>query len=383
MTEDAIYDKKLKELRDLETRHNFVFPDSPTQKPGYAINNKLQPVIRPTPMLSLDISLIYQNHHLTQVSTRGSGDIGEDVTFNKYLIKDIPFFLEKVNNCEVRGEVYMKKSEFQLLNAGLAKNTNKLLANPRNAAAGSLRTLIPLQVRKLNFFAYQLFNNDLATQLACLQELEEIGFSEKRREKLDFESDGIVVKVNNYDYYQKLGQTTLATTSQVKNVYTEVSRNGRITYVAEIVPVILQGSKISKVTLHNYAFIRNLNLNIGDEVVIKKAGDVIPQITQIIKSDNSDNLCANINCPQKVINYLTHFAAKKGVDIQGLSQKNIKKLYQNNLLKSPEDFYHLGHKKEELLKLEGFQEKVVIKAKKLTTFYPNLTSFLTAVKNEE
>ncbi|CAJ0837242.1 3327_t:CDS:2 [Entrophospora sp. SA101] len=374
MTEDAIYDKKLKELRDLETRHNFVFPDSPTQKPGYAINNKLQPVIRPTPMLSLDISLIYQNHHLTQVSTRGSGDIGEDVTFNKYLIKDIPFFLEKVNNCEVRGEVYMKKSEFQLLNAGLAKNTNKLLANPRNAAAGSLRTLIPLQVRKLNFFAYQLFNNDLATQLACLQELEEIGFSvsphyqlcqniekEKRREKLDFESDGIVVKVNNYDYYQKLGQTTLATTSQVKNVYTEVSRNGRITYVAEIVPVILQGSKISKVTLHNYAFIRNLNLNIGDEVVIKKAGDVIPQITQIIKSDNSDNC----------------------VDIQGLSQKNIKKLYQNNLLKSPEDFYHLGHKKEELLKLEGFQEKVVIKAKKLTTFYPNLTSFLTAVKNEE
>ncbi|CAJ0841889.1 10667_t:CDS:2 [Entrophospora sp. SA101] len=299
---NAIYDKKLKELRDLETRHNFVFPDSPTQKPGYAINNKLQPVIRPTPMLSLDISLIYQNHHLTQVSTRGSGDIGEDVTFNKYLIKDIPFFLEKVNNCEVRGEVYMKKSEFQLLNAGLAKNTNKLLANPRNAAAGSLRTLIPLQVRKLNFFAYQLFNNDLATQLACLQELEEIGFSvsphyqlcqniekEKRREKLDFESDGIVVKVNNYDYYQKLGQTTLATTSQVKNVYTEVSRNGRITYVAEIVPVILQGSKISKVTLHNYAFIRNLNLNIGDEVVIKKAGDVIPQITQIIKSDNSDN----------------------------------------------------------------------------------------------
>jgi len=169
----------------------------------------------------------------------------------------------------------------------------------------------------VHFFAYQLFNSDLSNQLTCLQELEKLGFAvspdyqvlkniekvgnfikkqAKKREKLDFESDGIVVKVNDYNAYEKLGQTSrfprwaiaykfpaLVAVSQVKNIYVEVSRNGRITYVAEIEPTILQGSKISKVTLHNYAFIANLKLNVADEIVIKKAGDVIPQITQIIK----------------------------------------------------------------------------------------------------
>src|SRR6185503_19454872 len=155
--------------------------------------------------------------------------------------------------------------------------------------------------------------------------------------------------------------------SYVKNIYTEVSRNGRITYVAEIIPIILQGSKISKTTLHNYAFIHNLKLNIGDEVVIKKAGDVIPQITQIIKLNknviwlpptdcpscgsilkwNSTNIyqvCTNNDCPQKVVNYLTHFASKTGLDIKGVSEKIIKKFYENNLLSRPTDFYQLSQK---------------------------------------
>jgi len=231
--------------------------------------------------------------------------------------------LKEVANCEVRGEVYMKKEEFYRLNEELKKTGNKLLANPRNAASGSLRTLVPLQGRNLHFFAYQLFNSDLPSQLSCLKELEKLNFSvspdyrlfmnieevgkfiqeqEKKREKLDFESDGIVVKVNNYAFYEKLGQTSRfprwamaykfpasVASSQVKSIYTEVSRSGRITYVAEIVPVILQGSKISKTTLHNYAFIHNLKLNIGDEVVIKKAGDVIPQITQVIKLNDNDS----------------------------------------------------------------------------------------------
>jgi len=137
--------------------------------------------------------------------------------------------LPEVANCEVRGEVYMKKEEFYRLNEELKKSGNKLLANPRNAASGSLRTLVPLQGRNLHFFAYQLFNGDLSTQLSCLEELEKLGFSvspdyqlfmnikevgkfiqnqEKKREELDFESDGIVVKVNNYAFYEKLGQTS-------------------------------------------------------------------------------------------------------------------------------------------------------------------------------
>jgi DNA ligase (NAD+) len=151
------------------------------------------------------------------------------VTFNKKLIKNIPFYLEKVANCEVRGEVYMKKKEFLFLNKKLKESDSKLLANPRNAAAGSLRTLVPLQNRSLHFFAYQLFNDYLENQLKCLQELEKLGFAvspdyqlksnisevqqfiaqqEKKREELDFESDGIVVKVNDYSYYEKLGQTS-------------------------------------------------------------------------------------------------------------------------------------------------------------------------------
>ena len=364
----------------------------------------------------------------------------------------------------------MKKAEFYRLNEELKKSDNKLLANPRNAASGSLRTLIPLYNRKLHFFAYQLFSDEeLDSQLTCLKKLEKLGFSvspnyqiceniekvqvfikkyEKDREKLDFESDGIVIKVNNYNFYGNLGQTSRfprwaiaykfpasVTTSEIKNIWVEVSRNGRITYVAEIEPVTLQGSKISKVTLHNYAFIRNLKLNIGDKVVIKKAGDVIPQITQIIKlKDNNSwlppvvcpscqstlhwnltniyQICDNINCPQKIINHLKHFTSKSGLDIKGVSQKNIEKLYEINLLKRPTDFYYLYQKKEELLQLEGFQERSVnnmlfaienskkkpfanlltalgipllssVKAKKLTNFYPDLTSLLMGIENNE
>jgi DNA ligase (NAD+) len=257
--------------------------------------------------------------------------VGEDITFNKELMKNIPFFLTKIANCEIRGEVYMKKEEFIRLNKELMKNNGKLLANPRNAASGSLRTLAPLQNRNLHFFAYQLFFDgdrsstyqSFNSQLECLQKLEESGFTvspdyhsftgiqevkkfvekqESMRNDLDFESDGVVIKVNDYSYYEKLGQTSKfprwalaykflasVTSSQIKDIYTEVSRSGRITYVAEIEPVVLVGSKINKATLHNYAFIRNRALNIGNEVVIKKAGDVIPQVSQVIKLTNNQS----------------------------------------------------------------------------------------------
>ncbi|WP_172575394.1 NAD-dependent DNA ligase LigA [endosymbiont GvMRE of Glomus versiforme] len=505
IVEDSIYDKHLRELKDLEIKHNLILPDSPTQKAGHSASNKFRPIVRQKPMLSLDsvdnyedllkfdervkkilkkeeeieyicewkidglsIGLVYQNHQLIQVSTRGNGNIGEDVTFNKELIKNIPFFLSTIANCEIRGEIYMKKSEFFRLNKELEKNDSKLLANPRNAASGSLRTLVPLQNRKLHFFAYQLFNSSLDSQSTCLRELEKLGFAvspdyqlckgiektkefiqkhEPKRLNLDFESDGIVVKVNNYDFYPLLGQTSrfprwaiaykflaLSTTSQIEKIYVEVSRNGRITYVAEIKPVTLQGSIISKVTLHNYSFIRNLKLNIGDKVLIKKAGDVIPQIIQLIKlteniwlppnacpSCNSTlkwnptniyQICDNNYCSQRTINLLAHFASKSGLDIKGLSQKNIEKLYQNNLIKKPIDFYQLEQKREELLKLEGFQKKSIdnilssiknskkkpltnllialgipllssVKAKKLSIFYPNLASIRTIIENNE
>jgi DNA ligase (NAD+) len=503
---DEVYDQHLKELQTLEKESSFIFPNSPTKKVGYPISNKLRPVQREIPMLSLDstdnyenllkfdervkkllktdqeieyvcewkidglsVSLIYQNHQLTQISTRGNGDTGEDVTFNKKLIKNIPFSLSEIANCEVRGEIYMKKDEFFRLNKELEKNGNRLLANPRNAASGSLRTLMPLQNRNLNFFAYQLLNVQLDSQLTCLKKLEKLGFAvspsyqlckgiektkefiqkyEPKRENLDFESDGIVIKVNNYDFYQPLGQTSRfprwaiaykfpasIAASQIKNIYIEVSRSGRITYVAKIEPVTLQGSKISKVTLHNYSFIRNLKINVGDETVIKKAGDVIPQIVQIIKLKESNSwtppstcpscnsilkwnstdiyqICDNNHCPQRIINFLTHFTSKFGLDIKGLNKKNIEKLYQNSFIKTPIDFYRLEQKREELLKLEGFQKKSIdnvlfsienskkkpltnlltglgipllssVKAKKLSIFYPNLANVRAIIENNE
>lgn len=503
---DQVYDQYFQELKNLEQKYQFIFPNSPTTQIGYRKSNQFRPFLHQIPMLSLDsvnncedlikfdervkkilkngadieyicewkidglsVSLIYQNYQLTQVGTRGNGTVGEEVSFNKYLLKNIPFFLEGVADCEVRGEVYMKKSEFERLNAELKKTDNNLLANPRNAAAGSIRTLTPTQNRNLHFFAYQLFNNHSSTQLACLQQLEKLGFAvspdyqlrknivqvaefirqqEKKRDKLDFESDGIVVKINDYSFYQQLGQTSKfprwamaykfpagVITSQIKSIYTEVSRSGRITYVAEITPVILQGSQINKATLHNYAFIHNLALNVGDEVVIEKAGDIIPQVKQVIKltnslpwlppadcpscqeelkwnSSNIYQVCLNNNCSQKVINSLTHFASKIGLDIKGVSQKVITKLYQHNLLKKPTDFFQLKEKERELLQLGGVKKKSVdnilrsvenskkkslanlltalgipllglVKAQKLTNFYPDLTSLRTGIENKE
>ncbi|CAG8455563.1 21726_t:CDS:2 [Gigaspora margarita] len=203
--EDKVYDQYFKELEQLERDYSFILPDSPTQKAGYLRSKKLAPVYRQIPMLSLDsvdsfsellrfdervkkilgnkenVDLVYQNHRLVQISTRGNGLVGENVTFNKDLIKNIPFFLPEISDCEVRGEIYMKKEEFFCLNEELERNSGRLLANPRNAAAGSLRALVSLQDRSLHFFAYQFFLagffSKIETQLECLQRLEKAGFT--------------------------------------------------------------------------------------------------------------------------------------------------------------------------------------------------------------
>jgi len=502
---DNVYDKFFQELKKLEKTNNLVLPNSPTQKVAPA--TKISPIKHQIPMLSLDsvdncedlrkfderikkilkisedieyvaewkidglsASLLYQQGNLVKVVTRGDGWTGENVSINKKLIKNIPFTLAKKKNCEIRGEIYMKKEEFLRLNKELKKNSLKELANPRNAAAGTLRTLIPAQTRSLHFFAYQIFSTKkIISQLGCLQYLGILGFAispdyqlslgvekiieaikryEELRESLPFESDGIVIKVNNYSYYEKLGQTSKfprwaiaykfpasVTVSQVNNICLEITRSGRVSYVAQIKPVSLQGSKISKVTLHNYEFIKKNNLNIGDQVVIKKAGDVIPQIVQVIKLIKSFNypwkppincpncqsnlgwnksqifqVCPNDYCPQRIVNSLALFATKSGMDIKGLSQKIIEKLYQAKLLETPIDFYCLKDKKNDLLKLEGFQTKSVanllnalenskkkplanllvalgiplislVKAQKLVQFYPNLESFLQLLKS--
>ncbi|CAJ0824354.1 6878_t:CDS:2 [Entrophospora sp. SA101] len=352
----------------------------------------------------LSASLHYQNGKLRRIVTRGDGRTGEDVSVNLPLIQNLPKNLpekitEGVEMIEIRGEVYLKKEEFRRLNKELKKRKLPLLANPRNAAAGTLRTLIPTQQRNLNFFAYQILgcNNDsiseINNQLNCLEKLASWGFEpspyyrlcqnleeiqkyfqeiKKQRDDLEFEIDGIVVKVNNYEHYEKLGKTN--------RFPLEITRSGRISYVAQITQVSLLGSKINKATLHNYGFIRELNLNIGDRVVVKKAGDIIPQVVQVIKMDGQNNCWTPPTnyCPERNIKSLALFASKQGMDIKGVSEAIIRKLYQVNLLKTPADFYYLEQKKKELLKVEGS-----VKAHKLTSLYPNLVSFIQAVEKNE
>ncbi|CAJ0637818.1 2579_t:CDS:2 [Entrophospora sp. SA101] len=285
----------------------------------------------------LSASLHYQNGKLRRIVTRGDGRTGEDVSVNLPLIQNLPKNLpekitEGVEMIEIRGEVYLKKEEFRRLNKELKKRKLPLLANPRNAAAGTLRTLIPTQQRNLNFFAYQILgcNNDsiseINNQLNCLEKLASWGFEpspyyrlcqnleeiqkyfqeiKKQRDDLEFEIDGIVVKVNNYEHYEKLGKTNR-----------------------------------------------------------------FPQ--QIYQ------YCLNEDCPERNIKSLALFASKQGMDIKGVSEAIIRKLYQVNLLKTPADFYYLEQKKKELLKVEGS-----VKAHKLTSLYPNLVSFIQAVEKNE
>jgi DNA ligase (NAD+) len=510
--DDKIYDQTFQELEELEAKYDFALPDSPTQKIGAKVAKKFHPFKHKVPMLSLEgtdkyeelekfdervkkklglnqveylcelkidglsASLHYHQRELKKLVTRGDGWNGEDISINLPLIQELPKNLpiEEVEEIEIRGEIYMKKEEFQRLNKELKKRGLPLLANPRNAAAGTARTLISVQQRKLHFFAYQIHGTSRMAnnQLDCLTKLTQWGFHsspyyrtcqnleevqnyfqeiKQQRDNLEFEIDGIVVKVNEYKYYEKLGQTNRfprwalaykfpasVALSQVEDIQVEVTRSGKVSYVAQITQISLSGSKINKATLHNYGFIRELNLNIGDQVVIKKAGDIIPQVTQVIKTEtnqqnsywtppancpscsaslewNQEKIyqnCPNEDCPERNIKSLTLFSSKSGMDIKGISEAVIRKLYQVNLLKSPVDFYYLEQKKRELLRVEGLQRKSVnnllnsverskkmpffsllaalgipllgrVKARKLTEIYPDLTNFIQTIEEKE
>lgn len=365
----------------------------------------------------LSVSLLYQNSQLTQISTRGNGFEGEDVTLNKNLIKNIPFSLNnsssKAHNCEIRGEIFMSKEEFHLLNNELKEKKTTLLSNPRNAAAGTIMSLSPCQ-RNLNFIAYTIYGKDTTTQKKCLQELEKMKFEtspyvfchnleevkktikqwEKQKENLRFVCDGIVIKVNNYQLYPKIGRTSRfprwaiafkfapsVTYTRLLSIKTAVNKNGRISYIANLKPVHLLGSLIKKVTLHNYAFIKKNKINIGDEIIVQKSGEVVPQIVAAIKLEenkevwappancpccfeplfwdnkNSYQLCTNEECQEKKIKNLVFFASKNGMDITGLNEQTIKKLFANKILTEILDFFRLEQEKQRVLSVPGIKEK--------------------------
>ncbi|MCS4537109.1 NAD-dependent DNA ligase LigA [Mycoplasma sp. CSL7475-4] len=454
---DLEYDKKLKELEDLENQYpEFIHPHSPTNKVGQGdniFNSKFNKVTHQKPMLSLSkaynfdeiikhidnlkkmvpdeeinfsvepkidglsIALHYKNGYLIQALTRGNGIEGEEVTENIMQIDSIPKIIDYTDNLEVRGEVFMTKSSFADLNNKMLASGEKTFANPRNAASGTLRQLnaeivkqrglecyiyelvepqkhnIFSQQQALKFFASLNIPVNPKSKLVDVEELEdEIESFAEIKNKLDYDADGLVIKLNNLTFWDKLGATAKfpkhsiafkyeveSVSSKILNISTTVGRTGKITYVAHIEPVNLNQTTVKKATMHNYNFIKEMNVNIGDEVTIIKAGEIIPKVIALFKKNvqgvfakanfcpsckqalveiegNVDQFCINEKCEEKVVNSIYHFASRQSLNIVGLGLTTVKDLYKNGFLQNIQDIYSLQKHQEAMQKLPRYGE---------------------------
>ncbi|MBI4685159.1 MAG: NAD-dependent DNA ligase LigA [Nitrospirae bacterium] len=457
---DDEYDKSYRHLKELEDKYDYILPDSPTQRVGAPAIEKFEKVKHTELMLSLDnafshdevrefdkrikkmlgtedeieytvepkydglaIELTYKNGLLFRASTRGDGYEGEDVTQNIKTIKSVPLKIENgkiPGEIDIRGEVYMELDEFEKLNKQRGKKGEPLFANPRNAAAGSVRQLDPAVtaarrlylacygigvVRGINFksqselikwFEDARFPIPAVIKVArgIDKVIEAIKELEEKRGDFSFETDGAVIKVNDFGLQQKLGVKTReprwATaykfqahqgTTKIKEIHGSVGRTGVITPFAVFEPVRIGGVTVSRSTLHNWDEIERKDIKIGDTVVVERAGDVIPHVIKVIKEKRTGRekkfpipgrcpacgskvireegevavRCVSLHCPAQVQEKIAHFASRGGMDIEGLGEKNIELLYSRGLIKHFEDIYKL--KKEEMLELPRFAEK--------------------------
>lgn len=374
----------------------------------------------------LSIALQYNNHILQQALTRGDGIKGNNVTQNILTINNLPRNI-KIENAIVHGEVYLSKSKFKKINHQRIINKQKKFINTRNAAAGSLSLHDTDEVknRYLQIFLYYWFNlntaqngDDQSTQIKSLNLLKRFGFPlapdyqlcsnikevcdfihqiEQKREQYDFEIDGIVIKLNQKKWWYYLGSTNKAPrwaiaykfseqtkTTILKNISISVGRTGKITYIGWLSPIMLSGTIIQKVSLHNFDNIQALKLKIGDQVLVKKAGDIIPQIINRISGQTNtnklfskiqfcpsckhklfeykkyvDQYCTNPDCEEQIILKINYFASKNGLDIKTISYKILKKLYKANFVKSIPDLLFLERNKLKICELFGMGLKRV------------------------
>lgn len=368
------------------------------------------------------MNLLYEEGKLIQAITRGDGKIGEDVTQNVRTIRSVPLEINYKEKIEIRGEVVIKMSDFEAINQERMNRGEALFANPRNAAAGSLRQLDSsiTAKRRLVFQPWGLGVNSLAQSklsekmgfiysLGFLsppmrQACENIDAIEKfysevleNRKNIPMMMDGMVIKVDEVELQQDLGYTVkypkwmcaykfpaVEKTTKIEAVTFQVGRTGVITPVAEVTPVDIEGVTVERATLHNFDEIERKGIMIGDQVIIIRSGDVIPKITKVIKERrdgtqkpvkkitncptcNSELLdegallkCQNLDCPDRVVNAIIHYASKKAFNIDGLGDKIVEQLHKEGYIHSVEDLYKLDL--ESLLSLEGFKDK---KAKKL------------------
>lgn len=369
----------------------------------------------------LSVSLRYENGILSLGATRGNGEIGENITNNVKTIKSIPLRLKNKETLEVRGEIYMPKKSFQALNEERALNEEELFANCRNAAAGSIRQLDSkiAAKRNLDAFLYYLLDDTSSTQTEALEAMKALGFKVNplyrhcltiedvfayihemadARPTLPYDIDGIVIKVNEKNLYPIIGQTVkypkwaIAYKFPPEEVKTEllditfqVGRSGVITPVANFKPVFVQGSLISKATLHNEDYILAKDIHIHDMVLIRKAGDVIPEVVRPVKEDRpssaipfkmiencpcchtklvrnpkeADYFCINPNCSEKQVNRLIHFASKPAYNIDSLGDKLVLQLFESGFLKTIADIFKLKNHYEELITLPGLGVKSI------------------------
>ncbi|MCE6056298.1 NAD-dependent DNA ligase LigA [Mycoplasmopsis agalactiae] len=445
---DLEYDKTLLELEKLEKEHpDLILNNSPTFRIGSFASEKFTKFVHQKPMLSLakaynyddinsfinniskivpteninfniepkidglSIALHYKQGKLVKAATRGDGSEGEDVTENIYQIKSIPKLINYFNDLEVRGEVFITKNDFKKI------NESNNFANARNAASGTLRQLDANIVaeRNLSAFLYEIvepekhgiyyqhealefmknlnFPTNPFSKVVEIEELEEsISDFAEIKNKLDYDADGLVIKLNDLQMWDKLGKTSKfpkhsiafkydveIASSKIIDILTSVGRTGKITYIANILPVLLNQTTVQAATLHNHNFIKDMNININDEVNIIKAGEIIPKVISLKEEKNYvdyykkatncpscgsqlvefegivDQFCTNDECPDKNINNIYHFASRNCLNIVGLGLSTVKDFYPK-FIKNIKDIFDLHKYRAELIKLPRYRD---------------------------
>ena len=459
---DYEYDQLMIELRSLESSHpKLITPDSPTQRVGGEPVSEFTSFEHKVPMLSIDntysdeelrefdkrirrmlkdvddieyvvehkidgiaITLWYENGVFTRGATRGNGIRGDDVTTNLRTVKDIPLrFLDADRTkippvIEIRGEIYLPDKDFQMLNQGREEVGEAQFANPRNAAAGSLKLLDPNTTAKrpLRLFAYSfgyIGNSEFTTHIECLEAIKEFGLPvnphyklckdideavsycnswETKKSDLNYQVDGMVIKVNSLELHDRLGSTSKAprwimsykyhpeeATTTIKDITVQVGKTGTLTPVAELSPVPLSGTTVSRASLHNFDEIERKDIRVGDNVVVQKAGEIIPQVVKVLAEKRTGSekrfdvpercpacesevakeevylKCYNPLCTAQAKRRIIYFASRNAMDIEGLGPAMIEQLVDKKVIKDYADIYSL--KLDDLVPLERVGEK--------------------------
>ena len=455
--EDYEYDKLFRELENLEREFpELKKDDSPTNKVGGTILEKFEKFEHPIAMYSLSnvmneeefldfdnrmqreldasnikytvenkfdglaLELIYEKGKLTVASTRGDGQVGENVTNNVKMMSNVPKSIKEKNKLIVRGEALITKKDFEALNKEREELEEIPFANARNAASGGLRQLDSAESKKrrLKFFAYQIANYkdfDLTNEYKSMEFLSDLGFTvegvhanidakkvletyydiQEKRSKMDYEIDGLVIKVDDVKYQEKLGFLSRAPRFAVafkfkpeeketllKNIEVQVGRTGALTPVAKLEPVQVGGVTVSNVTLHNPNEIKSKDIRIGDTVVVIRSGDVIPKITRVVLEKRPEDSkpfefpkkcpvcggdtavtdgdvivrCINEECPSKITRYIEYFVSKPAMNMERIGKEWIAAFTKSGLVKTPADLYKIT--RDDLFKFERMGEKL-------------------------